>query len=230
MANASRMQCATASSASLLARAVAAARRCFSASAARSEHSCSYRKRASAASGSCRREVWWASLAWRRRRQSHKNMVRAAESSRCWRTSRASASSSVARYSMMVWCASSAAWLSHMSSTARFQAWYAASSGLSGRGHGSSPFAADARSLSIPRANQSSGVPRISQILWFHSSIQLGARAGGCIHIAAKEGKSAKLGYQRLSVAVDEGKWAGDDPPFPIFGGGGREFFILIPM
>jgi hypothetical protein len=30
----------------------------------------------------------------------------------------------------------------------------------------------------------------------------------------------------RSSVAVDEGKWAGGDPPFPIFEGYGREFFI----
>jgi hypothetical protein len=38
-------------------------------------------------------------------------------------------------------------------------------------------------------------------------------------------------GYGRgfRSIFVDEGKWAGGDPPFPIFGGGGREFFILIP-
>jgi hypothetical protein len=81
----------------------------------------------------------------------------------------------------------------------------------------------------MPQLNQSSGVARISQISLFHSCIQAscrsGARAGGCIHFAAIHGKSAKW---KSSGAVDEGKWAGGDPPFPICGGGGREFFIFI--
>ena len=48
------------------------------------------------------------------------------------------------------------------------------------------------------------------------------------IHFAAMHGKSSKEGNQKVSGAVDEGKWAGGDPPFPICGGGGREFFIII--
>ena len=46
--------------------------------------------------------------------------------------------------------------------------------------------------------------------------------------MAAIDGKSVKLGNQKSSGAVNEGKWAGSDPPFPIGRGGEKEPRIIL--
>ena len=80
--------------------------------------------------------------------------------------------------------------------------------------------AAFARTRSSSVDKELTGGARISPAGSVSRTPHSGARGGGCDHL--------NCSHQEGSEREDEDKWAGGDPPFPICGGGGREWPRVI--